>query len=246
MSRTTTKARGGGLPGSVTAEWTKLFSLRSTWWQLLASVLLMAIATYQAAANHPGSSSGRPIDVGEPAVTAVVVVMLLVVSLAMSVVTSEYATGSIGTTLLAVPVRRRVVLAKAVVVAFTTTVLATALTVVGVTVATTALSVPSRFDLSSVLFTGVVITCYLVVASLFTLGVALVIRSAVGTLVVTALLLLGLPAALGDSFTPGGSGLSFLTGGSTALGPAASLVLFGCWSVAAVALGHQVLAKRDG
>jgi ABC-2 type transport system permease protein len=243
---TTTLGGAGGLRGSIAAEWTKLYSLRSTGWHLLASVVLMAIATYQAAANHSGTSSGSPVEVGEPVVSAVVVVMLLVVSLAMSVVTSEYATGSIGTTLLAVPVRRRVVLAKVVVVAATTTMLAVALTVVGVAVAASSLPVPSRFDLGSVLFTGAVITCYLVVASLFTVGVALVMRSAVGTLVVTALLLLGLPAALGDSFTPGGSGLTFLTGGSPARGAACSLVLFMGWSVAAVALGHHVLTKRDG
>lgn len=246
MRTTTAITRAGGLPGSIAAEWTKLYSLRSTGWQLLASVLLMAAATYQAAANHPGAATGRPVGVGEPAVSAVVVVVLVVVSLAMSVVTSEYATGGIGSTLVAVPVRRRVVLAKVVVVATTAALLAVLLAAVGIAVAAASLSVPARFEPASALLTIVVITCYLVVASVFTLGVALVLRSAVGTLVATALLLLGLPAALGDSFTPGGSGLTFLTGGSPALGATASLLLFVVWSGAAVALGHRVLSTRDG
>lgn len=100
------------------SEWTKLWSVRSTYWTLLVAVVTpIAISALVAVtlANAPGQGSQRvdPLEAGfislEYAVLAVGVLGVLAFS-------TEYSTGLIRTTFSAVPRRRPVLAAKAAVI----------------------------------------------------------------------------------------------------------------------------------
>ncbi|MEU7241882.1 ABC transporter permease [Streptomyces sparsogenes] len=112
----------------VAAEWIKLRSLRSTWLGYGATALAVigfnvgtAYDTYRnwSQQNPEGPEgfvrSGLPLDEAFT-VNAVTVMMLALGALGAMPIVGEYATGTIRTTLAAVPARRSVMAAKAVVV----------------------------------------------------------------------------------------------------------------------------------
>ncbi len=113
-SRTTTSPYRLSFAHLLRSEWIKVVSVRSTWWSLgVAAVLSIAIAMMIASA----SSSFGP---GFPAVSAILMptqfTMLVAGILGAIVITGEYSTGMIRSTLTAEPRRGGVILAKAVVV----------------------------------------------------------------------------------------------------------------------------------
>lgn len=110
--------RGGGdsFGRVVGSEWTKLWSLRSTVWTLAAlfvvTVGFSALASWGTAA-HLGQA-GR-IDPTNIALAGILFGQLAIAVLGVLVISGEYSTGGIKTSLTAVPQRTRFVLAKAVV-----------------------------------------------------------------------------------------------------------------------------------
>ncbi|MEV5988808.1 ABC transporter permease [Streptomyces sp. NPDC052051] len=106
--------------GLLTAEWTKLWSLRSTRWVLGAGVLLLLVGTvqkswddYNAWPSYHALERAH-FDAMTTAFSNISAILLVVgagVIGALTVV-GEYATGLIRTTFSAVPARHRVVLAK--------------------------------------------------------------------------------------------------------------------------------------
>ncbi|MFD0788139.1 ABC transporter permease, partial [Micromonospora azadirachtae] len=120
-------ARSAGFGGTVAAEWTKLWSVRSTWWTLLAAVLVTAatagqLAIYAANANtndDPADDRGI-VTVGSIVIGSMELTQYAVLALGLLVVTSEFTSGTIRTTLQCTPSRGRVLLAKAVVTAAVT------------------------------------------------------------------------------------------------------------------------------
>ena len=95
------------------SEWTKLRSLRSTLWSLFAGVLLTILLPVLFAAitsSHWGSMSPHeradrhPLDI---ALAGVNVSQLAIAVLGVLVITGEYSTGMIRSTMLAVPKRLR-------------------------------------------------------------------------------------------------------------------------------------------
>lgn len=106
----------------VRSEWTKLWSLRSTGWTLLATVVLSvgastlvawALTTQQA--SQPSGRSG-PLDVTGASLFGLLFGQLPIAVLGVLVITGEYATGSIRSSLAAVPARLRLLTGKAVVI----------------------------------------------------------------------------------------------------------------------------------
>ncbi len=102
----------------VESEWTKFISLRSTLWSLgvgmfltIAFPLLFALVTATHWAHmSPGDRAGRhPLDI---ALAGVNVAQLAIAVLGVLVITGEYSTGMIRSTLLAVPKRLPVLWAK--------------------------------------------------------------------------------------------------------------------------------------
>ena len=111
--------RGGTFPQAVAMEWIKLRSLRSTRWTLLLAALLAAGLT--ALLSGLASSSGELADLSAVQTSAfgLETAQLLMIVLGAVVITGEYTSGSVRTTLAAVPTRGRLMAAMAVVLAAT-------------------------------------------------------------------------------------------------------------------------------
>lgn len=118
-------ARSGGFTGLLRAEWIKLTSVRSTLWTLAlmtvtaigVSVLISAITASQ---WKDASTADRQGVVDDPVGTifgALGLAELVICVLGVLVITSEYSTGTIRASVLAVPRRSPMLVAKAVVFA---------------------------------------------------------------------------------------------------------------------------------
>lgn len=119
--------------GVLRGEWTKLLSLRSTWWVLASTVVLItgislavafsleAVAADLAAA--PGAAA--PASGAEVVSGGFQLGMLTIAVLGALLITGEYSTGMIRSTLAAVPTRVPVLAAKAIVLAAFTVAVAT-------------------------------------------------------------------------------------------------------------------------
>ncbi|WP_433790734.1 ABC transporter permease [Actinoplanes sp. CA-252034] len=103
---------------AVAAEWMKVRSLRSTWMFLAggiaatalgALILFMLVGSYDAATPAERAN----YETADPTVVTMPFVMFFVGAIGAMLVTSEYATRSIGPALLAVPQRRLLMAAKA-------------------------------------------------------------------------------------------------------------------------------------
>ena len=109
---------GATLPRVIRSEWTKFWSLRSTWWTLLiAFVVTVGFATLIAwgASSNVDKMSPQEratLDVTNLATAGVAFGQLAMAVLGVLIIASEYSTGGIRTTLVAVPNRLRVLLAK--------------------------------------------------------------------------------------------------------------------------------------
>ncbi|TMR11576.1 ABC transporter permease [Nonomuraea turkmeniaca] len=256
---------------AVSAEWGKLWSVRSTWWCLAGATALMMLsaltlggATATEALRGEGAPS--PVVASEPVVSATSFAQFALVALAMLTITSEYASGAVRVTLQAIPVRGVMLAAKALVVV-------PAMAAAGVlsgAVATAAVYLLLSADLFGglvVLPPGEVVADLLAVGvffalvSVMTVGVGTAMRSAAGTLTVVFMLLMGLPllllmtgsqAALDASLRmPLFAGLAFmgstdnLTGGPIPYSAGEGLAWLLAWTAAALVAGHAVLRRRD-
>lgn len=96
------------------AEWIKLRSVQSTGFALVAAASTIALGLVW---TYYVGSMGRSVRAAAPEGAFLQVVQLSLAVLGVLCVTSEYATGMIRTTLMAVPDRRRMLAAKAGVVA---------------------------------------------------------------------------------------------------------------------------------
>ncbi|MFC0508777.1 ABC transporter permease subunit [Micromonospora costi] len=266
MTTTLTTARpatrSGGFGGTVAAEWTKLWSVRSTWWTLLAAALVTAatagqLAIYAANANtndDPADDAGI-VTVGSVLASSVELAQYAVLALGLLAITSEFTSGTIRTTLQCTPSRGRVLLAKAVVTAAVTFPAGLLLGGVGVLVARPVLgewgSAPAAGTARDVL----AFATYLALVAVLALGLGAALRSAVLTLVVLVATLMIVPLSLqepdiavlnriADGF-PGVAGNHFLAGDTDPYPAAVGLLLLAGWAVAALALGRAALRRRD-
>jgi ABC-type transport system involved in multi-copper enzyme maturation permease subunit len=108
-----------GFAGAVRSEFTKIRSTRSTYWTLLALIVvtvgLGALVSF-GAAQHPGET-GPGFDATQRSLGGLYVSQLVIVVLGALTITSEYSTGMIRTSLTAQPRRSVVFAAKAAVFA---------------------------------------------------------------------------------------------------------------------------------
>lgn len=258
----TARTANGRLPGAIRSEWTKLWSVRSTWWYLAGALALTALISlqlglstdYQNTHLEPGAEPSR-VMAGDLAVTSILMVQVVVAAMAMLTITSEYSTDSIRSTLQWTPVRRHVLLAKGAVIVPVTFVLGLVVGAVGVIVARLSSGRWGYLDRPAVAVDLLAIATYLALVSLFTIGAGAVIRSAVGTLTTVFLLLLVVPMMIGQSgfrigvwiaaLLPGGAGNNFLTGVTDPLSPTLSLLLVAGWALGAMVAGIRTLTARD-
>ena len=235
------------------AEWGKAVSVRAPW-LCLAAALVAAVISAAGLANdfmlnvrngkQPPFAVVDTMDIlGQSLQLAVVVagagLMLLV--------TAEYSTGAATTTFTAQPHRTTVLLAKAAVAA----VLAA---VVGALTGGVAMSVqgailgshaaPGGPGVAEVAARAGVLWAAL---ALFIVGLATLLRSAVGTLAALVVVLLGLlavPDPVGH-FLPGRAAVAFLTAAVTPYPSTVGLVLVAGWAGAMLAVAAAAQRRRD-
>lgn len=260
---------GGGLPGLVAAEWTKLWSVRSTWWCLMGTLVLMALYTAGIGfdmSHPPDNAASMPrsqlmLDAGEAALGGVLLAQFAVIAMVMLAVTTEYSTGSIRSTLQWDPRRGHLIAAKTAVLVPVTLVGGALAAAIGAALADVTAREYGMFVVGDVASDVFRVGAYLAVVSVLTVGLSLLLRSAAGALTTIFMLLLLLPMVLGATglefmatvaeHLPGSAGLHFLgmagVIGMTDLpyGRGTGLVILGAWAAVVLLLGYVVLRRRD-
>nr|WP_062332420.1 hypothetical protein [Herbidospora sakaeratensis] len=226
---------------AIRAEWTKFRTLPGLPW--LVVVLVVATVGVGAAATAlapccdvlPSRISLAGVAVGQAAAVA----------LAVGVMSGEYATGLILTSLLAVPDRGRLLAAKALLTGAAT--LAGALVAVPVSAAVGPGATPTAVIGSIV---------YLVLVSQFALGVAALVRDPAVAMGVTLGVLYGFPLVIRLVQDPGWqerlawlspmeAGLA-VQGGLAPIGPWAGLAVPGVYAAVALAAGRSRVGRSAG
>jgi ABC-2 type transport system permease protein len=255
-------AAGGGLRGAIACEWTKLRSVRSTWWCLIAGTALVVLhvlieglsARSSLAAGAPGAAVR---SAGGVATGSVVFMQFAALALAVLATAGEYATGSIHSTLQWIPGRARFLAAKGAVVLPVLFCLGVLLGLLATVVAVrvmgeAALPLQAGAALRPILALGV----YLGLTGVLAVGLATTLRSVAGTLVSIFLLVLVIPMALqnsavaflvriGDLF-PGSAGMYLAgTDASGPYGPPVAGMILAVWAAAAWLGGLGALRTRD-
>lgn len=258
--------------GILRGEWTKLLSLRSTWWSLAATVLLMTGVSLAVAASLDSGAADPATAPELAALSGAEVVsggfqlgMLTIAVLGALLITGEYSTGMIRSTLAAVPTRVPVLAGKAVVVAAATAVVG----MLGIAVSYLAtMPLLAERDLVPALdeadtwqvFGGTLY--FLVAAALFALGVGTLLRSSAGAITVALTVLLLLPTVLVFitldwvetvvEYLPLPASGAFLGGGEDSLSavgdgltPATGLLVVAAYALMPLVAGAVALRRRD-
>ena len=122
------------------SEWTKFWSVRSTWWGTAVYVLVVGATGWLAAA---GTDSSPRADIAvQTALTGFGIGQLVLVVLGVLAVSSEFASGMALVSMIAVPRRTRLLVAKTLVVAVYSVLLSAVLAVVCALAARTLTVVP--------------------------------------------------------------------------------------------------------
>lgn len=251
-----------GLRGAMAAEWTKLWSVRSTYWTLAATALLVvAFVLIFGLSATASKANGEVIPPTTPGDIAAQGFMLMgqfgLATLAVLLIASEYATGSILSTLQWVPRRNRMLLAKALVLAPVLMVAGSLIALLGVAAAIPSLTgdVLLPWTASEMLIDVLILGLYSPVVGVIALGLGAALRSVAGTLACTFLLLMIIPGSLSSTgvdflmrfsnYFPAQAAQSLLGGGGEPYSGLVAVAILGAWSAASYALGLWVLRSRD-
>jgi ABC-type transport system involved in multi-copper enzyme maturation permease subunit len=258
---------------ALAAEWTKLRTVPSTAWLLAAAVALtVALGAALSGMADPArcpSPAACPQDPTRLALTGVWLGQAAVVVLAALVMTGEYDSGTMATTLAATPRRGVVLAAKAVVVA-AAGLAAGVLAVAGSLAAGRVILWGNGFTPANgyrplspadqpTLRAAAGTVLYLGLVALLGLGLGAVVRDTAGTLVAVLALLYAVPvvaAFVSDpqwqarlqrvAPMPAGLAVQATTGlDRLPIGPWAGLGVLAAWAGAAMALGAVRFAVRD-
>ncbi len=249
------------------SEWTKLRSLRSTRWSLLAGILLtiaLPVAFAALTSSHWGSMSAHeradrhPLDI---ALAGVNVSQLAIAVLGVLVITGEYSTGMIRASFTAVPKRLPVLWAKTAVFAT----VAFLLMLPPVLIAFFASqAILSRHHILQISFShpGVARSViggavYLVLVGIFALGIGALVRSTAGGIATFAGIFFVIPPLMNilptswndamSKYLPSEAGrqLFSLHQGAHSLSPMWGGLLMLGYCAVAVALAAVLLLRRD-
>ncbi|GII57504.1 ABC transporter [Planotetraspora thailandica] len=253
------KTRGGPsrLGSSIAFEWTKLTSVRSTWWNVtISSVVTIALGLLLGGSMKASADNGYDVAMPAPHVAfqSLIAAQFLVMVMATLFIASEYTSGSIKTTLQSVPVRARMLFGKVAVIAAIGLVIG----VVQSTIGTAAIALLAG-DYSSFTATELSLTILgsavdFALLGITALGLATAFRSATGTIIATVGLF-GLPRIVPIFNIEWLTDFSqyFPTEAGTVLGlqttapygwSTATLVLL-AWAATALTAGYAVLHIRD-
>ncbi|MFE0133051.1 ABC transporter permease [Streptomyces sp. NPDC059037] len=253
--------------GAVRAEWTKLRTLHSTWWLLLALIALTVLAGAASTASLTAGDCPVPADCHEDTVklslTGVWLGQGAVVVLAVLTMSGEYGTGTIRTTLTTEPVRLRILAAKAAVLC--------ALTAAASTVGVLGSLLAGRLLLSADGFAAPTLTegptlraaagtvLYLTLTALIGLGAATALRDTATAVTSVLALFYAFPLLAGLLADPDWQANARRAAPATAglaiqattdldrlpIGPWAGIAVLAGYAVAALVTGGVLLRVRD-
>lgn len=235
------------------AEWGKTFSILSPLLCLISTVVLVAVTAASlgndfvhglSLGEHPAGTTMRVVDVLGPAVQFG---LLTFTAAAMTLITSEYSTGSIRSTFQAQP-RRWVVLAGKTLVAVALGVVSGAVAGgLGVAAGSLTLAGHAAPAAESAAVTVARVAALFGVVAVLVVALGAIIRSAVGTLSVGLVLLVGMlamPPSM-SVWTPAGAAGRFVTGDGTDYPSVVGLLIVAGWAAAAYAAASVLLERRD-
>ncbi|MGB8939041.1 MAG: ABC transporter permease [Streptomyces sp.] len=253
--RTACGHTGGGLVGAFASEWTKLWTIRTPYVCLLVGLIVTAIFTF-----YYGSIArinDKPIQpVGNASVSSVILTQFALVILAMTTVTSEYSTSSVRTSLLWVPIRHHVQLAKALLSALVGFAAGAVWAVLGIALAWGPFQGHASFELHKVVYQILAMGVYSALVCVITVGVSFALRTAAGAVAMIFFLLSALPSMLVglggpvllaiNAYLPRTVGGFFmLANGKAPFPDVVSLLILLVWAGAAHVAGLFVLRRRD-
>jgi ABC-2 type transport system permease protein len=266
----TTAARGTSLTRALHAEWTKLRTVSGPAWLFLAiAVLTIAVSTAAAGATRCPQNLTCPVDTVKLSLTGIQFGQALVAILAVLMISNEYSSGMIRTTLAAMPNRPAMLAAKAILLAALVLV-AGSVAVFG-SVLAGHLILPGHGFTAARGFHPVWLTygpalraacgsvLYLVLIALMSLGVAAIVRDSAVSIGVVLGLLYVFPIVLAfignahwqrrlERWTPTIAGLAVqdTTGlRSLAITPWAGLGVLALWAAAVLVAGGLAFRLRD-
>jgi ABC-2 type transport system permease protein len=247
------------------SEWTKAWTIRSTWWLLGLIVVIAALMTAVVAVNVSTPTEAAAAKTGMPswALNGVIPVSQGMVYLGLVwgalMATSEYSSGAMSATMIAVPKRLPVLWSKAIVVAGTAFALGTVLT--AATAGTTAFAVSAKgWDIGfGVTELRILVGCVLfsVLTCLLGLGIGMLAKRSVGgvtgslgLMLVVPLIVEFLPEAIQHpiaQFLPNNLGNALLMGteSGTPGGWWGAMGLYLAWVLLFGALAALRVTKQD-
>jgi ABC-2 type transport system permease protein len=247
------------------SEWTKLRSVRSTRWSLLAAVVftigIAALACAVVSHHWPHMSPLDQADFNplEPNLAGVQLAQLALGVLGVLVITAEYSTGMIRASMTAVPRRLPVLWGKVVVYGLVTLALMIPATLIAFGVGEWIFSgrhIGVSFTDPGVARAVLGSALYLTVVGLFGLGLGAIVRNTAGGIASFAGIMFVLPplmnvfpASWNDAASPylplaAGEAIMSTTPGNN-LSPWVGLGLFTAYAAVALAIASVLLVRRD-
>ena len=251
----------------IRSEWTKLHSLRSTRWSLLAAVVLTlglpalfaAVTSSHWGSMNPHERADRhPLDI---ALAGVNLSQLAIGVLGVLVITGEYSTGMIRASFTAVPKRLPVLWAKIVVFAVVSFALSLPAVIAAFFVSQTILSkhnlLQISFSHSGVARSVIGGALYLMLFGVFCLAIGAIVRNTAGGIAAFVGIFFVIPPLLNifptswqnaiNPWIPNSAARSMfqLTHSTHSLSPAGGLAIFLLYIGTAVAVAAVLLVRRD-
>lgn len=255
---------GLSFAGIVRSEWIKLRTLRSTWWSYsvvvaiaLGMAAIMSLALVEQISVLPAAEQAQFVVMAST--FGVFFGQLVLAVLGVLVVTGEYSTGMVKSTLTAVPRRLPALWAKAAVL-FLATLVVGAIATIGSFLVVAALL--ATHGITANLFDGAVIVpllagaLYLALVAVFALGVGTMLRSSAGGIAATLGALLLLPIVLSMiptawaadlvSYLISNAGAGMMASGAPAImEPWQALLVVLGWVTVSLAGAAVLLKRRD-
>lgn len=263
------KPSGPILAGLMHSEWSKLRTVRSSYWTLFAAVGAMIglsailCAVYVAQYAHVSAADKAIFDPASFSLTGTYLAQLAIGVLGVLVITNEYGSGMIRATFAAVPQRLSVLATKALVFAGVTLVVTTAACFVAFILGQSILSakgVGTSLGAPNVLRTIFGTGLYLAVLGLLALGLGTIIRKTAGAIAAVVGLILVLPPIIGllpssmnavQKFLPSNAGQALTSPGPVRhtsvahLAPWAGFGVMCLWAAVTLVIAGVTLVRRD-
>ncbi|MEV1245005.1 ABC transporter permease subunit [Nonomuraea sp. NPDC050022] len=239
------------------SEWTKIRSVRSTVWTLAVTAVLMLGFSALLSITTKNMANG-PIPGSQAIVSSLTGAMMASISMAtlgVLVISSEYRTGGIRTSLMAVPQRMRLLTGKIVVFVAVSLVVCLVASAVAMGVGL-AISQPASIEMGEVARATLGSGLYLTACGLFGLGLGTLIRHTPGAIVSAISLIMVLPTVasqlpgewgrtVAEYFTTN-AGLLVVSGESRgSLGPWSGFAVYLAWVAVAMIAGAVLMRRRD-